>query len=98
MRALPTFPLPAGTLGGPTGAGGTSALQVYLLLSLPLFLEERRLMHGFDVSLVEGIAAHWSSDWYVTRGAGNLQEGRNPEPANDQQNSKHRCCQQRKCL
>ena len=34
-------------------------------------------MHGFDVPLIEGIAAHRGPDRDVTRGAGNLQGGKN---------------------
>ena len=75
--ALPTFPLSARALGGATRARRAPALQVHLLLPLPLLLQKRRLVHGFDVSLVEGEAAHWSSNRYVTWGAGNLQEEEN---------------------
>ena len=34
-------------------------------------------MHGFDVPLVEGIAAHGGPNWDVTWGAGNLQGEKN---------------------
>lgn len=74
MTALPTFPLSVWTLGGATRTCGTSTFQIYLFLPLSLFFQERRLMHGFNVTLVQGIAAHWGSNWYITWGTGNLQE------------------------
>lgn len=70
---LPTVPLSAGALGGAARAGGAPALQVHVLLPVPLLLQQRRLVHGFNVPLVEGVAAHCGANRYATGGAGNLQ-------------------------
>ena len=50
-------------------------------------------MHGFDVPLVEGIAAHRGPNRDVTRGAGNLQGGQNLKYARHQQSSHYHLLQ-----
>lgn len=44
-------------------------------------------MHCFNVSLVEGIAAHWGSNRYITWGTGNLREEKKYKYTNDQHNN-----------
>lgn len=68
----PTFPLHTGALGGATGAHSAPIFQVQLLLALPLLLQQRWLVHGLDVPLVQSVTTHWGAHRDRARAAGNL--------------------------
>lgn len=72
---MPTFPLNIRALGSATRAYSTSILHIQLLLPLALLLQQRWLMHCFNVPLIQRITTHWCSNRDSTGTAGNLRGG-----------------------
>lgn len=71
----PTFPLNIRALGSTTRAYSTSILHIQLLLPLALLLQQRWLMHCFNVPLIERITTHRRSNRNSTGTARNLRGG-----------------------